>query len=159
MRKRKGIVKALLCVVSAVFLLSGCGNSSYDSFESDLKQQLEEKEQKQNEEKAEADELYEKIRERTEESYYSAMDNLDNIEGESGTADAVIFSWGFAVYQKFKGFALPIIGISMVSGIVIAFIATENKKILRFAVVGLIIGIPVLVLAIVLGIPFLSTVI
>ena len=157
--KRRGLrivtVATMMIIAMAV---SGCGKAyTKEEFKSQLEEQLEKQEKSDEEQRSQSDEIYNSIAEKTDESYYSMFDNLDSIKGESGTADKWLWGLAFGVYQKFVHYIPWIIGISFVSGSVLAGIARKNKQVQRFAIFGLMIGVPVIIICLYVGTALWST--
>lgn len=158
MRKRFWRKVIVVFLFASMITISGCGKTyTKDEFGNQLEKQLEKQEKADEEKGNQADEIYDSISKKTEDSYYSAFEKIETTEGESGTADKWLWGLAFGVYQNFIHYIPGIIIVSVFSGFVLFGIARQNKKVQRFAIFGLVIGVPAMIIALYIGIALWST--
>lgn len=102
-------------------------------------------------------EVYDEFESAKDKEYNEGMDKILNQSGDkNGNAGRDILIKYYQVYGKLRQFSPYIITVSIFFGTVIAIFSRYNKGLRRFAIYGLIIGVPVVMLMIVYGLGYLN---
>lgn len=154
-RLKKGTLLFIITTLMMIVMI-GCGSmNSTDDFKNEVESKLEQKELSDAEKEKQSNEIYNGISKKATESYYGAF---DQVEGTPGTAGMWLWKIAMGAYQKFVDVMPIIIFISILSGGITLLVARNNRSYQRFAVLGLIFGIPgLLVVLNYVVIPLLST--
>lgn len=109
-----------------------------------------------------AESVYDRIKDKASNDYNEAFDTLNSTETGDVNMDFVdkILRWIWnafdGLYDIFKGIFPLAFSTPIIIGILILLIIRKNKAIQKFAIFGLIIGMPVVLLIIIYLVPYLK---
>jgi len=145
------VVRCICLLLLSSAVLTGCSDTSEAVSDQVYQKEMDEYENYAGEEFIE--EQYEAARENFENIYYNVIEEVSKEDGMiKGSGTRYLYGVFLRVYLRIREAAPFIIGISIFTGVLIAFMSRENKKLRRFAILWMIIIIPLATLAVVWGV-------